>query len=61
MKKRLLGFTLVLALFAGQVFAQEEYTLGVVLPFTGSLGSFGVGFRNGVELAVEQMNAELEA
>ncbi len=61
MKKRLLGFTLILALFAGQVFAQEEYTLGIVLPFTGSLGSFGVGFRNGVELAVEQMNAELEA
>jgi branched-chain amino acid transport system substrate-binding protein len=39
----------------------QEYVLGIVLPFTGSLGSFGVGFRNGIELAVEQMNAQLEA
>ncbi len=40
---------------------QKEYVLGVVLPFTGPLGSFGVGFRDGIELAVEQMNAQLEA
>ena len=40
---------------------KQEYTLGVVLPFTGSLGKFGVGFREGVELAVEQMNAQLAA
>ena len=33
--------------------------LGIVLPFTGPLGSFGVGFRDGVELAIEQMNEEL--
>ncbi len=39
----------------------EEVTLGVVLPFTGSLGEFGVGFGEGIELAVEQMNAQLEA
>ena len=37
----------------------QEYTLGVVLPFTGPLGSFGLGFRDGIELAVEQMNSEL--
>ncbi|MBE7552858.1 MAG: penicillin-binding protein activator [Anaerolineales bacterium] len=39
----------------------EEVTLGVVLPFTGSLGEYGVAFGEGVELAVEQMNAQLEA
>jgi ABC-type branched-subunit amino acid transport system substrate-binding protein len=39
----------------------QEYVLGVVLPFTGALGSFGTGFRNGIELAVEQMNGQLEA
>lgn len=43
---------------AGQETAQE-YVLGVVLPFTGSLGSFGVGFREGIELAIEQMNEQL--
>ena len=37
----------------------QEYTLGVVLPFTGSLGSFGVSFRQGIELAVAQMNEQL--
>lgn len=39
---------------------QTEYVLGIVLPYTGPLGSFGVSFRNGIELAIEQMNAELE-
>jgi branched-chain amino acid transport system substrate-binding protein len=39
----------------------EEVTLGVVLPFTGSLGEYGVAFKEGIELAVEQMNAQLEA
>jgi branched-chain amino acid transport system substrate-binding protein len=38
---------------------EQEYTLGVVLPFTGPLGSFGAAFRDGIELAVEQMNEEL--
>ena len=37
------------------------YTLGITLPETGSLGSFGTDFKKGVELAVEQMNAELSA
>lgn len=40
--------------------AAQEITIGVVLPFTGSLGQFGIGFREGVELAVEQMNAQLK-
>ncbi|MBV7329850.1 penicillin-binding protein activator [Chloroflexi bacterium TSY] len=39
----------------------QTYTLGVALPYTGSLGSFGTDFAKGVELAVEQMNAELNA
>jgi branched-chain amino acid transport system substrate-binding protein len=47
-------------IMAGQAAAQE-ITLGVVLPFTGSLGEFGKGFLEGIELAVEQMNAQLAA
>lgn len=43
---------------AGEV---EEIPLGVALPFTGSLGEYGVAFNEGIELAVEQMNAQLEA
>lgn len=39
----------------------ETYILGVAQPFTGSLGSFGEDFARGIELAVDQMNAELEA
>lgn len=39
----------------------EEITLGVVLPFTGSLGEYGTAFKEGIDLAVEQMNAQLEA
>lgn len=35
------------------------YILGIALPETGSLGSFGTDFKKGVELAVEQMNTEL--
>ncbi len=38
-----------------------NYVLGVVQPFTGSLGAFGKDFERGIELAVEQMNAELAA
>ena len=43
------------------VSAQETWVLGVVQPFTGALGSFGADFSRGIDLAVEQMNAELEA
>ena len=44
-----------------QVEAEQEYVLGVVLPFTGPLGTYGTGFREGIELAVEQMNEQLSA
>lgn len=39
----------------------QTYVLGIVQPFTGSLGAFGTDFGRGIELAVELMNAELEA
>ena len=39
----------------------EIYVLGVALPFTGSFGTFGQDFERGIDLAVAQMNAELEA
>ncbi|MBZ0294972.1 MAG: ABC transporter substrate-binding protein [Anaerolineae bacterium] len=65
MKKGLLLLLLAVMLLPWPVLAQEQevetYTLGVVQPFTGSLGSFGTDFTNGIELAVSQMNAELEA
>src|SRR5215813_14356591 len=44
-----------------QAAGAEEWTLGVVLPFTGSLGEYGKGFKEGIDLAVEQVNAQLAA
>jgi branched-chain amino acid transport system substrate-binding protein len=37
----------------------DEIVVGVALPFTGALGEFGKGFKDGIDLAVEQMNAEM--
>ncbi|MCY3906637.1 MAG: ABC transporter substrate-binding protein [Anaerolineaceae bacterium] len=57
-------FVVLLVLSLSPLFAagaQDNVTLGVVMPFTGALGSFGSDFVRGVELAVAQMNAELEA
>lgn len=57
-------FITALLLTAMGVQAQDDtetYILGVAQPFTGSLGSFGEDFARGIELAVNQMNAELEA
>lgn len=70
MKQKKLSFLMVvllLLLTACQPVAVPEeagqvtYTLGIALPFTGPLGSFGTDFRKGIELAVSEMNAELEA
>lgn len=41
--------------------APQTYVLGIAQPFTGSLGEYGTDFGKGIELAVEQMNAQLEA
>lgn len=63
-----IGFLIILALLTLQAprisTAQEkaaEYALGVVLPYTGDLGEYGKGFKEGIDLAVEQMNAQLAA
>lgn len=37
------------------------YTIGTVLPLTGTYASFGVSFQNSVDLAVSQMNGNLTA
>src|SRR5437667_10354927 len=37
------------------------YTIGTVLPTTGTYASYGVSFQNSVNLAVRQMNANLTA
>lgn len=58
-----LSFILLLVPIAVSMAQDEEvetYVLGVVQPFTGSLGEFGTDFTRGIELAVSEMNAELE-
>lgn len=45
----------------GPAAGPQTYTLGIALPFTGPLGAYGTDFGKGVELAVEEMNAQLEA
>jgi branched-chain amino acid transport system substrate-binding protein len=39
----------------------QTYTIGTVLPTTGTYASYGVSFQNSVNLAVKQMNANLSA
>src|SRR5258708_30816029 len=63
-----IGVLLIIALLAWQAprlttsaQSAEEYTLGVVMPYTGALGEYGKGFKEGIALAVEQMNANLAA
>lgn len=55
---------ILLLILPSAILAQDEvetYTLGVAQPFTGPLASFGNDFAKGIELAVEEMNGELEA
>ena len=67
MNKRLLILLLMVGLLispGANTMAQENieiYVLGVALPFTGSFGTFGQDFERGIDLAVAQMNGELEA
>jgi branched-chain amino acid transport system substrate-binding protein len=65
MKKLTFVFLLLVSalLFVLPIAAQDEaaeIAIGVVLPFTGPLGSYGQEFARGAELAVEQMNERLE-
>jgi branched-chain amino acid transport system substrate-binding protein len=39
----------------------QTYTIGTVLPTTGTYAAYGVSFQNSVNLAVKQMNANLSA
>lgn len=39
----------------------QNMVLGIAQPLTGSLGEYGTDFAKGIELAVEQMNAQLAA
>ena len=67
MTRKLLAVLLIVAIstmLGATVTAQDDmqtYVLGVALPFTGSFGTFGQDFERGIDLAVAQMNAELEA
>jgi branched-chain amino acid transport system substrate-binding protein len=51
------GVTVTTTAAAGPV----TYTIGTVLPTTGTYASYGVSFQNSVGLAVKQMNANLTA
>ena len=51
--------TIMLGLNVGAQDDMETYVLGVALPFSGNLGTFGQDFERGIQLAVAQMNAEL--
>jgi len=67
MTRKLLAVLLIIALstmLGATTTAQDDmeiYVLGVALPFTGSFGTFGQDFERGIDLAVAQMNGELEA
>ena len=67
MTRKLLAILLIIALstmLGATATAQDDletYVLGVALPFTGSFGTFGQDFERGIDLAVAQMNGELEA
>ena len=67
MWKRMLIALLVLAItmsLGASLQAQDDteiYVLGVAMPFTGGLGTFGQDFGRGIELAVSLVNEELEA
>ena len=64
MTRKLLAILLIIALSTMLGAAQDDmetYVLGVALPFTGSFGTFGQDFERGIDLAVAQMNGELEA
>lgn len=45
------------ALLSGPAWAQDEVTVGVLVPLTGELGEFGEIVANAVELGVEEINA----
>ncbi len=64
MRYCLVAILVVLLLVPSALLAQDDdieiYILGVAQPFTGSLGTFGTDFARGIDLAVKQMNEELE-
>jgi branched-chain amino acid transport system substrate-binding protein len=51
-----LASALALAAFAGLAFAAEPIKIGVDGPFTGGSSSMGVSMRDGVRLAVDEIN-----
>lgn len=57
----ILALSITLGATAAAQDDMETYVLGVALPFTGSFGTFGQDFERGIDLAVAQMNAELDA
>ncbi|MCB2185031.1 MAG: ABC transporter substrate-binding protein [Deltaproteobacteria bacterium] len=57
MKKILVAITAILALTVAAAWAAGPVKVGVVLPFSGPVGSDGARTFNGVELAVQEINA----
>ncbi|MBX3538952.1 MAG: ABC transporter substrate-binding protein [Chelatococcus sp.] len=52
------GAALALGLTTGGLSAAEEIKIGTVLPMTGDAASYGTWMRNGMNIAVDQINAK---
>jgi branched-chain amino acid transport system substrate-binding protein len=50
--------SVILSACGGSAKSEREVRIGVIAPLSGSLTSFGVGIRNGVNLAVRQANQQ---
>jgi branched-chain amino acid transport system substrate-binding protein len=52
-----IGFLIASAILTGNLYAAEDIKIGVTAAFTGGSSSLGVSMRNGVELAIKEINA----
>jgi len=61
-KKIVIGFLVAIFVLAGCVqepMDEEEFVIGALLPLTGRNGVYGQEIKNAIELAVEEVNAEV--
>ena len=57
MKRSLFAGIAFLALASAPLQAQESIKVGVFCPFTGGSADMGVSARNGIRLAIEEINS----
>lgn len=57
----IIGLVVILCLcFFNNIFSAEKYTIGVAAPFTGDSAPYGEWIKEGVEIALEEINSEGE-